>query len=274
MLQIGKSWGWVTFPWSFIDTMHTPKSPSRETFITLYGDSLSLPRKGVVKNQERYVMKIRDAVLPAMDARVEVLDRGEGAGTISMLHHRAKHDSSYFAGHEFYVALLQSGVVDCAPRPVRQETRDRIGRLPSFLRKRIIRYLHNNRTRLMLRRSYVRTDPDVFAREYEATVEVLLKNHPHVFCLNICPATPSFEDKSPGITRQIASYNSIIRQIVEKHQTRGVRLVDVHEMISNAGDIYDCILREDDHHITPLTHQMIADSVITQLNLHPFSQSA
>ncbi|MBV6498078.1 MAG: hypothetical protein CJBNEKGG_00292 [Prosthecobacter sp.] len=231
------------------------------TRIALYGDSLSLPRPGVVVNGQRYIMRLHDRLEERLGMVVDVLDRGEGGGSISMLKGRVIHDKGYYKEPGF-LAVMQSGIVDCAPRPVDESTRVRISRLPSFIRKRVIKYLHNNRTRLLLRRFYVRTSPSLFLSEYQEALKWLKVHYEHLFCINICPAPASYEKVSPGVTRQIAAYNELVR---EAAASAGARLVDVHSMIQDGGDIYEYIVREDDHHIMPRTHEWIADDILTQL---------
>lgn len=231
------------------------------TRIALYGDSLSLPRPGVVSNGQRYLLQVHDRLEARLGMIVDVLDRGEGATTITALKARITHDKHYYREPGF-IALVQSGIVDCAPRPVADSTREKIGRLPSFIRKRIIKYLHNNRTKLVLKRFYVRTSLPVFRDEYAASLEMLKKGYDHVFCINTCPAPDSFEKVSPGVRGQIAAYNEAIQ---EACHAAGARLVDVHSMILQGADVYDFILREDDHHITARTHTWIAENVLEQL---------
>ena len=231
------------------------------TRIALYGDSLSLPTPGVVANGQRYFLRLHDQLVERLGMPVDVLDRGEGATTISALKNRITHDKHYYREQGF-LAMLQSGIVDCAPRPGADSTREKIGRLPSFIRKRVIKYLHNNRTKLVLKRFYVRTDITTFQKEYEASLEMLRKCYERVFCINVCPAPESFEKVSPGVTAQIAAYNQVIQSAVA---AAGANLVDVHSMIRAGGDIYDFITREDDHHITALTHEWIGANTLAQL---------
>lgn len=231
------------------------------THIALYGDSLSLPRPGVVQNGQRHIMRLHDTLEPRLGMIVDVLDRGEGATTISALKGKITHDKHYFRDRGF-LALLQSGIVDCAPRPVADSTREKIGKLPSFIRKRIIKYLHNNRTKIVLKRFYVRTDLSTFQKEYEASLAILKKCYEHTFCVNICPAPESFEKVSPGVTKQIENYNQVIQAAAS---AAGAKLVDVNAMIRSGGDIYDYIVRDDDHHITALTHEWIHANVLEQL---------
>jgi hypothetical protein len=238
--------------------------------IALYGDSLSLPRPGVVSNGQRYIMRLHDALEERLGVITDVLDRGEGGGPISTLLARITHDKNYYREPGF-LTVLQSGIVDCAPRPVADSTRERIGKLPSFIRKRIIKYLHNNRTKIILKRFYVRTEMRTFEKEYAASLEVLGKCYEHVYCVNVCPAPESFEKVSPGVSRQIESYNEVIRKLAG---AAGAKLVDVYSMIHSGGEIYDFITREDGHHITPLTHEWITNNVLEQLPANSFSSKS
>jgi hypothetical protein len=231
--------------------------------ISLYGDSLSLPREGIVLNGERHIIRLQDHLRERYDYGVDVLDRGEGAVTITNLKSRIAHDNRYYREAGFF-SLIQSGIVDCAPRPVTDSMRERIGKLPSFIRKRIIRYLHNHRTHLISRRFFVRTSLKDFRSHYLDSVKMLGEFHEHVFCVNICPALAEFEKIAPGISIQINRYNQVIEEASGLLSTRS-HLINVHKMISQSTNGYDYILQEDHHHITSLTHEWIANQILQKI---------
>ncbi len=233
-------------------------------YIGLYGDSLAMPRPGVVTTQQRYIQQVRAALMKERDIFLDLRDRSEPSATITMEAPHIVRNDAYFQD-QGVLAVLHCGVVDCAPRPVSPKMRKRISRLPPWLMKRVTAFLHRNRARILRRRFYVTTEFPEFSRKYAESVQVLRKSHQQVFCINICPAPPSYEAKCPGIGRQITAYNAAIEAAVTQQQDQEVHLVDLHRQISSSADIYDYIVRDDDHHITPKAHDWIASTILSQI---------
>lgn len=232
--------------------------------IALYGDSLALPRQKIVDESERYISLIEDR-LRGKEYRIKVqtIDRSKGGVIINELLEMLQHDLGYFT-YPGDFAILHCGIVDCAPRPVDLKQRAFISKLPGFIKYRVINYLHKNRSRILRKgRSHVVTKPDSFEKYYLNLLELLGKNYRRVYVLTICPTNQAIEEHSPGFTKNINQYNSIIKNVVHSTGDPKIKLIDVHAYISqDLEHINNYILKEDGHHITPLTHAWIAKEIL------------
>jgi len=232
--------------------------------IALYGDSLALPRKDVVSYQERYFYIIQKHLKEQNFAEVwEVKDRAKGAIVISEIVEQYNHDNGYFdlPGD---IIIIHSGVVDCAPRPINQQVRGKISKLPSMIKKIVVNYIHKNRSKILQGgKSYVRTEPDVFFKQMTDLVTDASLNYNRVYVINICPTNKQTEAHSPGFTTNIDKYNRLIAKIVEESKNSNVHLIDINKFIMERFDnIDEYVLKVDGHHITPLTNSVIADQIL------------
>lgn len=232
--------------------------------IALYGDSLSLPRKGIVKYNERYFFLIEEWLKNNCKINYfEKKDRAKGAITITELNELYDSDKGYF-DFPGDIVLFQAGIVDCAPRPVKESTKKIISKLPLFIKNKIIKYLHDNRSSILKRGNvYVKTEKNVFYNTYKLLINKASVDYKAVYIINICPTNNEIELRSPGIKKNIDAYNAIIQKIISEGNFKNVFLIDVfHYVKEHYNLIDDYIVKIDGHHITKLTHQLIADKVI------------
>ena len=192
-----------------------------------------------------------------------MIDRAKGAATVIEILKAYEHDEGYF---EFPrdVVMFHFGVVDCAPRPINESKRQKISKLPSFFKKIVIRYLHNNRSKIIKKgKEYVKTEKDVFLKETSKLLEKASKDYKKVYVINISPTNTDTEVHSPGLTKNIKIYNEILKQTVNALRAKSVYLIDINKYISERFEkIDEYILKEDGHHITPLTNSVIAKMII------------
>jgi hypothetical protein len=234
--------------------------------LALYADSLALPRKKIVDHRERYLTIIENWLRNDKGySEIELKDRARGGITITDIQGLIDHDFGYydFPGD---IAILHCGIVDCAPRPIDEKMRERISKLPSFIKYRVIKYLHNNRSRILKKgRHYVKTNSSTFKEVYGEITDHLSVNYKRVYLVNICPTNTHIEAHSPGFSKNINSYNMIINELMNERAGKNISLIDVNKYItSSSEDIDTFITRDDGHHITPLTHQWIANEIITR----------
>lgn len=237
--------------------------------IALYGDSLALPRQKIVDERERYIALLEDSLRTKnLSSKIQLLDRSKGGTTIADLVDMLNHDLGYFT-YPGDLAILHCGIVDCAPRPVDLKQRALISKLPGFIKYRVIHYLHKNRSRILRKgKSHVVTKPDSFENLYTSILELLLKNYRQVFVINICPTNQTIEEHSPGFTKNINLYNTIINKVLQAINNPKANLIDVHAFITdNLENIDRYVLKEDGHHITPLTHSWIAQRIVEKVEL-------
>lgn len=227
--------------------------------VRLYGDSLALPRPGVVQSRERYIARLcswwtrQEGV-----ENIELIDRSRGSMTVADLWQWYEHDNGYF-GEGGDVLLIQCGVVDCAPRPLPRWLRSRLGRLPSALRRRVISFLHRHRPAILRRTGgWRQISPDEFRSFSSRWLASAVQKFGRVYVFNIAPTNRQIENHSPGFTRSIRLYNEILAEVIGSLKADNLFLVDVYAVISqtNPEEIDRYILAEDGHHLTALSHEL------------------
>jgi len=234
--------------------------------IALYGDSLAMPRKAIVKYNERYIYLVQEWIQKKVSPEyIELKDRAKGSVTILDMIEQYEHDSGYY---EFPgdILILQSGVVDCAPRPVAQETREKISRMPAFIKKIVVKYLHRNRSKILQKgNAHVRVEKELFFNSVKQFLQRAQKDYKRIYVINVCPTNKKTEEHSPGFTNNINEYNTLIKKAIKETDSPTISLVDINKYINDRFEkIDDYILKEDGHHLTPLGNKIIAEDIISK----------
>jgi acyl-CoA thioesterase I len=228
-----------------------------------YADSLGLSRPGHVALEERYIYLFEKWLRNNHDEEVFVINRARRAFTIDKLYEVYKEDQEYVTGKKD-ILIIHEGICDCAPRPVPLRMRNFISRLPAFLRSRIIGFLHTKRAWL-LKNGFAHFL--VGAKKYEQLLKdwltAALHDFDRIYILSIAPTNDQIDHHSPGFQQSIGRYNDIIRKVIRELNTSKVFLIDVHAILLNSPHPFDeYVIKEDGHHITALTHRLIADHLI------------
>jgi hypothetical protein len=232
--------------------------------IALYGDSLSMARENVVKYNQRYFYLLKKLVSQNFIGDFEIIEKAKASIPITDLKVWVKHDSVYYQ-EKGDIFILHCGIVDCAPRPVNIETRNKISVLPNFLKKIVVKYIHKNRAKLISSNGGYRvTENSVFEENYNEIIDFALLQYEKVFLINICPTDIKTESHSPGLQKSIDEYNSIIKKIVEKKSSNKISLIDINSIVKSKPDIYSYMLT-DGHHITPSTHELIFNEISSKI---------
>lgn len=231
--------------------------------IRLYADSLGLPRPGVVNYDERYFSLFIDWFKEQTKVEPEIVDHSRSNTTIKDLCAWFFEDNRYY-GDKADVIILQNGIVDCAPRPIPRKIRNLISSLPNFLRKHIIKFLHNHRSKLQnLGLKYFLVKPNDFFEEYKKFLTLASKVAERVYVFNIVPTNNEIETQSPGLKKSINQYNELIADSINELGFKNVFLLDVNKFVeSNIKNLDDYVLKEDGHHITKLSHSIYSDMII------------
>lgn len=235
--------------------------------LSFYGDSLMIPRPGVVGGGENHP-RVLESWLRVRFPHTgwEVLQRACGSHTITEIRDWTASDNSYYADVSGGIAVVQSGIVDAAPRPVNQRVRRFISSLPMTLRKPVIHFLHHQRARILRGGlGSVITPLPRFENAARTILGRLCTTHEHVFVITICPTNPSTEEHSPGISHNIIAYNEAWQRVLKEHPGKA-HLIDVHAFMTAQPDIDRWLVKEDGHHITPETHRWIAEEIIRVLD--------
>lgn len=228
----------------------------------VYGDSLSLPRyEDGILFHETYPELVCRALAARLSRPIHLYNRSMGGASIRELMTAWENDSRYF-GDVDEILILQLGIVDCAPRPLGPRLRATVGMLPTRVRRPIIRFLHNNRSRILRSGLGSRfTSPKMFRRLYREWLRRITAQTHMTFVINIAPTTEAIETHSPGLSASIALYNSIIREAVDECNTPSIRLIDVHDAIAKE-KVDKYVNVNDGHHITRAGHRLYADLIL------------
>lgn len=239
-----------------------------EVIVRLYGDSLGLPRAtdGVKSADTYFELLLEDIRNRSADRVILGYNRSRGGVRVDELYELLTSDSSYFEQDATTIILIQCGIVDCAPRVIPRWLRALIGVSPAPIRSRIIRFLHDNRRRLLsLGPSWRETPPRRFQRVFASLLRAASDSSAAVVVLNIAPTVPAVEQHSPGLSRAIETYNGMIADSVRVAGPK-VRLVDVHQRISQeTSGLQRYINERDGHHITRDGHNLYRELTASAL---------
>lgn len=233
-----------------------------QLLLRIYGDSLSLPRASVGIGYRDTYPELVLARCRSLNTPVALYNRSDGGAAVTDLQARFVADSGYFGESADDVAIIQAGIVDCAPRPIPYWLRQQISKLPGHARAPIIRVLHHNRARFIRAgRTWRRTTPTVFGRTMRTWVHDAAQRCAHVYVINIMPTFDAIERHSPGFNKSVSLYNGLIADAVAGSGAH-VTLVDVHAHTLAAPDGLDRWVHPGDgHHLTVAGHQMYADQL-------------
>lgn len=231
--------------------------------IRLYGDSLSLPRVNKVEYNQRFISLFLN-FLKRTTKEILFIDRARANYTITDLYRWYLEDKKYF-GNFSDIIIIQAGVVDCAPRPVPNRIRKLISFLPEKIKVCIIRFLHNNRSKLQkLGFKYFRTNIKKFKEVYSLFINDALKHCNNLYIINIAPTNDEIEHHSPGFKDSIYRYNTALYEIIKNTKSDKLKLVDVYKTLNNQEIKVDkYIFKEDGHHITIEGNKLYAEFLIS-----------
>jgi hypothetical protein len=228
--------------------------------IRVYADSLGMPRVADgVPWHATYAEELRRDLESRTGHRHSLFTRSRGGATTTDLLDVFGADRFYL-GRAGGVLILQSGIVDCAPRPVPKAVRRLIERLSPALRRPIVHLLHTHRrTLLRLGPVWRMTSPDAFRAALEQILGHAIEDADTVLVVNIAPTIDSIERHSPGLGASITEYNELISTVVGSTASDRVKLIDVHHAITHdAAPVETFISPSDGHHLTRDGHALYA----------------
>lgn len=208
--------------------------------IQIYSDSLALPREVPQKvfYEETYPAKLSTEHI--------VVQYSKGAGTIKDLFEQTYYYKMFCPD----IVIIQSGIVDCAPRPFTQ-FEEYFFKLNFFTQgcKAILKRLTKSWLRDL--RKVAWTSPKKFKFYCNQFIE-LYSNIP-IIAIGILPPRPEYEKSVKGISKRISQYNSILKE------SFGDNYIDTSEMPDEG-------IMSDHHHMTVVGHQFIYDKVVQRLS--------
>ncbi|MDP9202143.1 MAG: SGNH/GDSL hydrolase family protein [Gemmatimonadota bacterium] len=229
----------------------------------LYADSLAMPRADDgVGLHLTYPEQLR-AQLHEKGVDATILNRARGGTTLGALGELFLADSGYFGTTTRGVAILQCGIVDCAPRPIPLWARRGLARLPGHIRAPIVKTLHRNRAQILRSGIQFRfTGPTQFRTRYAEIIGRASAECDHVYAISIAPTITGTEGHSPGLSESIRLYNSLIEHAVRVQPKPNITVIDVCDAITRSGrPTADFISPVDGHHLTAEGHRMYASLV-------------
>ncbi|MCK5706699.1 MAG: SGNH/GDSL hydrolase family protein [Candidatus Aureabacteria bacterium] len=220
-------------------------------FAILLGDSLSLPRhKSSISIEDTYFYRIGKWWQERYGQTV-FWPLSKGGATISHLTSNFYSFLPYLGPKRIDVAIVQLGVVDCAPRPLPYRVRTWLTRVPKNIRSRIVRLLHRNRRKLLKAgMSFRFTNPKKFRIIYSDLLKRLSVESSRVYVTNIAPATEITYQHSYGLKESIVNYNKIIDEVAST--ILGVKVIDIYNELqesSKVGAAEDIHMSKEGHDI-------------------------
>lgn len=205
--------------------------------IQIFSDSLALPRE--IPQQVYY-----EETYPAMlSLNHTVAQYSKGGAVIKEL----LDQTFYYKMFQPDVVILQSGIVDCGPRPFTQ-FEEHFFSLNFFTKgcKAILKRLTKKWLRNL--RKVAWTKPSQY-RAYCMKFKEVYGSTP-IFALGILPARVEYEKQLKGITKRVNEYNLILKEVFGDH-------------FIDTSSIPDSGIMADHHHLTAEGHQYIY-SLITE----------
>ncbi len=200
-------------------------------------DSVSLPRKtekGYVKWEDTYAYQLRQKYI-----EYEIILVAIGAATIKVL----RDQINYYKVLNPEIVILQCGIVDATPRAYGRIEMELIKKLKLFrLTKSTVSFLRKHR-------GHNYTSKNKFTKIIKEIKKSLNPNH--FIGLGILPSCEAYEKKAPGITRNINSYNTILKE---------------NSNYVNLSEIPRVGVLNDYHHINELGHDYIFTKLIEKLD--------
>lgn len=160
--------------------------------------------------------------------------------------------------------IVHLGIVDCAPRPLPYLWEGLLGLAHPVIRKPIVKFLHNNRAKILRSGfSFRFTPPDKFTHLFNNFLMTLANQCKQIYIVNVAPGLKSVYERSPGLEDSIVQYNNIISQTAS--QFSNATLINVFDQCLSDNESY----LTGDLHINQNTHNWIYEQIKNkeQLNL-------
>ena len=234
--------------------------------LKIYGDSLSLPRlQDRIDYGDEYGSILKLLLENTFSKTFFLWNRSLGGARISQLYEQYERDKFYVG--KGGILIIQSGVVDCAPRPLPLFIRQLLSVSPQFIRWRVTKFLHNNRSKILKAGLGTRpTRPKTFKKIMKKWLESALQTEMLVLVINIAPNTDDIEKHSPGFRKSINLYNEIIASTVSKFNNSKIVLLDVNSKIKEMDkNLKTFINQKDGHHITKEGHKLYSEMLFEKI---------
>lgn len=232
-----------------------------DRFINLYiySDSLAFRRMGQPHDLSfTYPFLLKEFIETRLGIRTNLLLRGCGAADITHIKETLVRDSGYFGGdwQVLNIAILQFGIVDCAPRPITYVLVPVLRRIP-IVGTTILAKLVKHRRGLQAFCSYTATSKSRFKKEYASIVHICHGAKIRPIAVGLPLPTFSIEYRSPGFRRNANIYNQIIRDAIPEN------FCDIEQQMTES--LRETLLLPDGHHLTEDGHRFYAENLCEKL---------
>lgn len=233
-------------------------------FINLfvYCDSIAFRRREQSQDVSfTYPFQLRELIEHRLNIKTNLLVRGRGTSDVQVIRRLVEKDCELHGGdaRTLNIAVLQFGIVDCAPRPITYPIIVTLRRIP-FLGPRIADYLVQHRRRLQRLCSYTLTSRRAFRRGYAAIVKTCYGAKMRPIAVGLPLPVSSIEYRSPGFGRNVVIYNQLIRDVIPEG------FCDIEQQITDS--LRASFLLPDGHHLTEAGHRHYAEQLFDAICRH------
>lgn len=207
--------------------------------ILIIGDSLCLPRihPEKVDYNETWPNLLRQTGL------FEIFQIAIGGGTIKDLYEQI----SYYKCYNPDIVIIQSGIVDCAPRALGRIEKDIISS------SRILSAIYNrlNPTKVLRK---IRRITYISEKSFKNYLKIVLESFydSQIIWIGILPASVEYEINLPGISSNIEAYNRLIQSELN---SKRCYFLDTKPI-----PIYG--IMTDYHHLNSIGHKWLSDKLL------------
>jgi lysophospholipase L1-like esterase len=221
----------------------------------VYSDSLAFRRTG--QSQDigfTYPFILKELIEINLGLKTNLVLRGGGGLKIDQILEIVRRDIGYFGGDEqaLNIAILQFGIVDCAPQPITYLFAPLLRRLP-IIGKAILELFIRHRRRLQNFWSYNVTSKNKFRKYYASIVYACHSTHIKALAMGLPLPTFSIEQRSPWFRRNASIYNELIRNVIPES------FCDIEQDMTEA--LRESILLSDGHHLNEQGHRLYAEKL-------------
>lgn len=180
------------------------KKNNKVVFLT---DSLSLPRDlpEKVSYEETYLYLLKEYF-----PNFEFIQFAFGGATINDLNKQADYIKSVNPS----IVIIQSGIVDCAPRTLTRFELDFIHRIP-LISNFILKVIRKNAILIRNNRKITYTKELDFELKLNNIKNKF--NDSKVYAIEILPVSVEYEKKVPGITTNVIKYNMVLHSVFSEN---------------------------------------------------------
>ena len=227
--------------------------------IYLLADSLALPRppfrgSQAVSYQQTYPYLLRSKLKEGHKQEmvdIELIVNAQRARTMP-------EAASFWGEVELFrpsIAIIQIGIVDCAPRVFSRRQRTFVERIrPIGLRSSILSFVESHRRSIIsVLPGKVYTPPIQFSDAALTIAKRCFDANIHLCFVSIAPSDQKISDRSPGIQKNIHEYNGILNQVAADWHAK---FIDLHSAFYPKQEDY---LLDDGHHLGIRGHIALAD---------------